>query len=98
LTKVSVYVDDTVWVNFKEQVFKKHGNLRKLSSEVETLLREAVVEGAVISEFDRIGVKAKGTMSSREVKATRPVVRGPASEEIVKEMRRKRVAETLPRY
>ena len=97
MTKVSLYVDDSVWVNFKKQVFQKHGNLRKLSSEVEMLLRDAVVEDAVISEFGKIGIKAKGTISSQEIKATRPPLRGSPSEKILQEMRRKRVAEALPR-
>jgi rRNA-processing protein FCF1 len=97
LTKVSVYVDDSVWINFKQQVFQKHGNLRKLSSEVEKILRAAVVEDAVILEFEKIGIKAKGTISSQEIKAKRPPLRGPPSEEILKEIRRKRVAEPLPR-
>jgi hypothetical protein len=97
LTKVSLYVDDSVWVNFKKQVFQKHGNLRKLSSEVEMLIRAAIVEDAVISAFGKIGITAKGTTSSQEIKATRPPLRGPSSEEILKEMRRKRVAEALPR-
>lgn len=97
MTKVSVYVDDSIWINFKKQVFQKYGNLRKLSSEVEKLLRGAVVEGAVTSEFEKIGIEAKGTISSQQIKATRPLLRGPPSEEILKEMRRKRVAESLPR-
>lgn len=97
MTKISVYVDDSVWVNFRKQVFQKHGNLRKLSSEVEKLLRAAIVEDAVISEFAKIGIKAKGTTSSQEIKANRPQLRGPPSEEILEEMRRKRVVEALPR-
>jgi hypothetical protein len=97
LTKVSVYVDDSVWANFREQVFQKHGNLRKLSSEVELLLQAAIVENAVISAFKKIGIADKGTTSSQEVKAKRPPLRGPPSEEILKEMRQKRVAEALPR-
>jgi len=90
-------VGDSVWINFREQVFQKHGNLRKLSSEVEKLLRDAVVEDAVISEFGKIGIKAKGIISSQEIKAARPLLRGPPSEKILREMRRKRVAEALPR-
>jgi len=98
LTKVSVYVDDSVWVNFKQQVLRKHRTLRKLSSEVEKLLQDAVVESTVISGFDKIGVKAKGTMNSHEIKSTRPPLRGPQSEAILKEMRRKRVVEPLSRH
>lgn len=97
MTKVSVYVDDSVWTSFKEKVFRKHGNLRKLSSEVEKLLREAAVETAVVSEFEKIGVKVKGIISSREIKAKRPPSRGPSSEDVLAEMRRKRVAEAIPR-
>ena len=97
MTKVSIYVDDSVWLTFREKVFQKHGNLRKLSSEVESLLRAAIVEDAVISTFEKIGAKAKGTISSKEIKTSRPQLRGPPSEEILMKMRRKRVAEALPR-
>ena len=98
MTKVSVYVDDSVWINFKQQVFRKHGSLRKLSCEVEKLIRDAVVEDAVISEFDKIGVKVKGTISSQQIRLTRPKSRGPQSAEIIREMRRKRVVEALSRH
>jgi len=91
LTKVSVYVDDSVWLSFKKQVFQKHGNLRNLSSEVENLLRSEAVEEQVTSGFGKIGVTVKGTISSQEIKALRPKLRGPSSEEILKEMRRKRL-------
>jgi hypothetical protein len=95
LTKVSVYVDDAVWANFRQQVFEKHGNLRKLSNEVEKLMRESVVENAAISGFEKLGVKAKGTMSSQEIKATRPALRGSPSEIVLKQMRQKRIVEAL---
>jgi rRNA-processing protein FCF1 len=97
LTKVSIYVNDSVWIKFKEKVFQKHGNLRKLSSEVEKLLQDAVVETAVISEFEKLGVKVKGTISSQDIKAKRPALRGLPSVDVLKEMRRKRVAQALPR-
>jgi len=96
LTKVSLYVGNSVWGSFKKQVFQKHGNLRKLNSEVEKLLRAAIVEDAVISAFEKVGVKTKGSPSSHEIKVSRPPLRGSPSEQILKEMRRKRVAETLP--
>jgi hypothetical protein len=84
-------VDDAVWLNFKKQVFQKHGNLRKLSSEVEKLLRAEIVEDQVISGFEKIGITAKGILSSQEIKAARPKLRGLPSEEVLKEMRRKRL-------
>ena len=98
MTKVSVYINDKVWAEFKKEVFQKYGSLRKISSEVETLLRSLIVEDAVVSSFKRIGVEAKGTIASSDIKAKRPVLNGPPSEEIIRKMRRKRVAETVPRH
>jgi hypothetical protein len=98
LTKVSIYVNDKVWSDFKKEVFQKYGSLRKISSEVEMLLRSLIVQDFVVSGFERIGVKADGAISSSEIKAARPILRGPSSEGLIREMRRKRVAETLPRY
>lgn len=96
MAKVTIYLDDEVWGNFKAQVFRKNGNLRKLSSEVENLIRTALVDAQVVSAFERIGVKAKGIASSQEIKANRPKLRGKPSEEILREMRHNRVAQTLP--
>ena len=96
MVKVSIYVDYEVWGSFKTQVFHKHGNLRKLSSEVESLLRDAIVEDQVVSAFEKIGVTTKGTVSSNEIKTSRPRLRGPPSEEILKEMRQKRFTQTIP--
>jgi len=98
LTKVSIYINDKVWSEFKKKVFQKYGSLRKISSEVETILRSLIVEDAVVSGFKRIGVEAKGTISSSDIKAKRPILKGPPSEEIIRKMRQKRVVETLPRH
>lgn len=97
MTKVSVYIDDLVWTKFKEQVFQKHGTLRKISSEVELLLRASIVEDTLTSTLEKLGIKAKGTISSQQVKAARPQLSGPPSEEILAQMRQKRVVEALPR-
>lgn len=91
MTKVSVYVDDEVWHAFKEKVFKKHGNLRSISKEVDDLLRAQMVEEQVTSGFAKIGVKVNGTISSREIEENRPKLKGPPSEEIIREMRGKRL-------
>ena len=98
MTKVSVYINDKVWAEFKKEVFQKYGSLRKISNEVEMLLRSLIVEDAVASGFKRIGIEAKGTISSSDIKAKRPMLKGPPSEEIVKEIRRKRIAEALSRH
>jgi hypothetical protein len=69
--------------------------MRKISSEVEDILKAEIVQTLVVSEFKKMGIKAKGTASSQEIKALRPKLRGLPSEEIVKEMRHKRVDQTL---
>jgi len=97
LTKISLYIDEDVWAKFRENVFRKHGSLRNLSSEVEALLRSTLVEDSMVSELQKMGITSEGTISSKEVKETRPVLKGPPSEEILGNMRRRRVAQALPR-
>ena len=97
MTKISLYIDEDVWAKFRENVFRKHGSLRNLSSEVEALLRSTLVEDSMVSELQKMGITSEGTISSKEVKETRPVLKGPPSEEILGNMRRRRVAQALPR-
>ena len=67
-----MYIDDPVWLEFKQRVMRKSGSLRKLSAEVEGLIRGANVETEVVCGFEKLGVKAKGNISSQEIKANRP--------------------------
>jgi len=96
LKKVSLYIDEEKWTKFKEEVFRKYGTLRKLSAEVEALLDSSLVEDALIKAFKNLGMDVRGTISSKEVEQYRPVSRGPSSGELIREMRRKRIAENLP--
>jgi len=84
LKKISIYIDDSVWAKFREQVFQKYGNLRKLSSEVEKILRASITEDAVNSGFKKIGITVKGTIPSQEIVAKRLLLKGPPSEELLK--------------
>lgn len=95
--KVSLYVDEKLWVRFKEAVLRRHGTLRKLSSEVESLLRFSLVEQNIQSAFEKMGVEVESMISSDEVKQNRPKLRGPPSEELIRQMRGKYIAEALPR-
>lgn len=88
MTKVTVYVDDSLWISFKQYVYQKHGSL-KLSSEVEKLIRDAVVEDAVISGFKKIGINTIGTITSQQIKLTRPKSRGSQSAKIIEQMRQR---------
>lgn len=96
LKKVSLYVDEKVWSRFREAVFRRHGTLRQLSAEAEALMGSFAVDDVVASAFARMKVDVHGTISSRDIKLGRPVLKGPPSEEIVEKMRRARVGETLP--
>lgn len=58
MTKVSIFVDDAVWESFKAQVFQNHGNMCKISSEVEGILRSEIVQNQIVSEFKKMEVKA----------------------------------------
>jgi len=98
MTKVSVYIDDPVWLEFKQRVMRKCGSLRKLSAEVEGLIREANVETEVVCGLEKLGVQAKGNISSQEIKANRPKSRGPPSKTIIEQMRKQRVDEILSRH
>lgn len=53
------------------------------------------MEDQVVLAFEKIGVTAKGTLSTNEIKTARPKLRGPPSEEILKEIRQDRFAQTI---
>ena len=93
MKKVSLYLDEELWVKFKEAVLKKHGTLRKLSSEVESLLRASLVNEDVERALKKMSVKT--LISPEEVKQGRPKLRGPPSQILIREMRGRRVAENI---
>lgn len=96
LKKVSLYLNEELWIRFKEAVLKKHGTLRKLSDEVENLLRASMIDEEIEKAFKNIGINVKTVFSPEEVKRNRPQLRGPPSEVLIKKMRGRRV-EGLPR-
>lgn len=70
-------MDDELWRKFKEEVFRKHGSLRKLSDEVEELLRSTLTGEALQVGLQKLGTKVTGVISSEQVKTNRPSLRGP---------------------
>jgi hypothetical protein len=89
LKKVSLYIDEELWTNFKENVLRKHGTLRKLSSEVEESLRHSLVcEELLLGSFKKIGINSDVSVTSEKIKRNRPRLRGPPSEILIREMRR----------
>ena len=96
MKKVSLYIDEKLWAKFKEAVLKKHGTLRKLSSEVESLLQESLIDEEIGQVFRKMGLNARILRSPEEVKQNRPKLRGPSSETLIREMRGSRVAKGIP--
>ena len=92
----SLYIDERLWIKFKELVLRRYGTLRKLSSEVESLLRAYLVDDEVERAFKRMGVDVDVLVSPEDVKRGRPMLRGPPSEDLIREMRGRRVAKGVP--
>lgn len=95
MKKVSLYLDEELWVKFKEAVLRKHGTLRKLSSEIESLLRASLVGEDIEQALKKMGIDVKTFISPEEVKQGRPKLRGPPSQVLIREMRGRRIAENL---
>ena len=96
LKKVSVYLDEKLWIKFKEEVLRRHGTLRKLSSEVESLLRFSLTDEDIRLAFETAGISLRD-VSAENVKENRPKLRGPASEVLIRNIRGRRIAEGLSR-
>jgi hypothetical protein len=97
LKKVSLYIDEELWARFKEFVLRKHGTLRKLSCEVENLLQTSLVDEKVRQAFEKMSVDVRTLISPEEIKRERPKLRGPPSENLIREMREKPVAKGISR-
>lgn len=95
MKKVSLYLDEELWVKFKEAVLRKHGTLRKLSSEIESLLRASLVGEDIEQALKKMGIDVKTFISPEEVKQGRSKLRGPPSQVLIREMRGRRIAENL---
>lgn len=96
LKKVSLYINEELWARFKEVVLRKHGTLRKLSSEVEDLLMASLPDDEVKRAFEKMGADIGTLISPEEVKRGRPKLRGPPSEDLIREMRGRPVAKGIP--
>jgi hypothetical protein len=83
--KVSLYLDDELWKKFKRNVLRKTGNLRSLSSEVQTLIKENSDEDSLRKGFEKIGIEVK-PISFYQVVQVRPNVRT-SSENMLRKMR-----------
>ncbi len=97
MAKVSLYIDDAAWKRFREQVFARHGTLRRLSDEVEGLIYSEDMERIVASGAKKVGVSVERGLTPSAIKKTRPKLRGAVAETILRQMRDQHHAGRLPR-
>ena len=90
--KISLYIDEKLWLRFKEAVLRKHGTLRRLSNEIEEVIRSCLVEDYLESFFKEM---VKASFSIEELKKNRSKPSRPSSEILIREMRGSLI-ETLP--
>jgi hypothetical protein len=97
LAKVSLYLDEIAWKRFREQVFEKHGTLRKLSDEVENLVCSEDVETVIEVGAKKLGISIERELTPAAIKKFRPKLRGAVAESLVRQMRERRHAGRLSR-
>ncbi|MGA8856599.1 MAG: hypothetical protein WB643_05465 [Candidatus Bathyarchaeia archaeon] len=97
MAKVSLYIDDGAWKRFREQVFARHGTLRRLSDEVEGLICSEDIEGILALGAKKVGISIERGLTPSGIKKFRPKLRGAVAENIVRQMRDQRHAGRLPR-
>ncbi|MDG6979461.1 MAG: hypothetical protein JRN58_10325 [Nitrososphaerota archaeon] len=93
--KVSLYVKDEVWEKFRRAVLRRRGDARSLSSEVQKLIEDAMVEDALAAGFRKIEVVPM-PLSSFQVVAVKPSGETSA-EDVLGEMRGGRHAKAVSR-
>ena len=71
LKKVSLYIDEKLWARFKEVVLRKHGTLRKLSSEVESLLKTSLIDEDIGRAFEKMGIDVRVPAPPEEIRRGR---------------------------
>jgi len=86
--KVSLYVRDEVWDKFRRAVLRRTGDPRALSSEVQTLIQDSLVEDTLITGFEKMKISSKPLISTQvvAVKPSAPT----SAEKTLREMRGKR--------
>jgi len=93
--KVSVYVDDEVWDKFRRAVVRRSGDPRTLSSEVQNLIQDSLVEDSVVTGFEKMKIASK-PLSSMQIVVVKPSV-VTSAETTLREMRGRRHGKAVSR-
>lgn len=90
-----MYFEDDLWGKFKKNVLRRTGDSRALSSEVQNLLRESLIENVVKIGFENIGIEVK-PVSSNQIVPVKPFV-STSSSATLKKMRASRLGKAVSR-
>jgi hypothetical protein len=71
--KVSLYLGDDVWKKFKRNLLRRTGDSRSLSSEVQSIIQDSLVEDSVVAGFERMKIAAR-PLNSMQIVAVKPSV------------------------
>lgn len=93
--KVSLYLRDELWEKFKRGILRRTGEIRTLSSEVQSLIQDSLVEDAVLSGFERMRIECK-PLNFMRVVAVKPSA-ATSSGAALKEMRESRHGKAVSR-
>lgn len=85
---MSLYFGDELWDKFKRAALRRTGDSRALSSEVQSLIQDSLVEDLVVAGFERMKIASKPVSSTRIV-VVEPSV-ATSSETTLREMRGRR--------
>jgi hypothetical protein len=93
--KVSLYLGDDVWKKFKRNLLRRTGDSRSLSSEVQSIIQDSLVEDSVVAGFERMKIAAR-PLNSMQIVAVEPSVATSAGTTL-REMRGERHDEAVSR-
>lgn len=79
---------DELWDKFKRGVLRRTGDARALSSEVQSLIKDSLVEDSVVEGFEKMKIECR-PVSSTQIMAVKPSA-GTSSETTLREMRERR--------
>jgi len=93
--KVSFYIRDRLRERFRKTVSRRTGDSKAISSEVQSLIQDSLMEDAVVAGFEKMKIEPK-PLSSMQVVAIKPSV-ATSAETTLGEMRGRRHSKAIPR-
>ncbi|MGH9876800.1 MAG: hypothetical protein ACRD5H_04125, partial [Nitrososphaerales archaeon] len=73
LGKVSVYIDEEIWEQFKKMVVHRTGDTRSFSKEIQALVEETIVHKALLNAFKKLGLKWEKLPSFNDIELVKPM-------------------------